>query len=80
MVDGCVYECDGRKDFPINHGTAQEILGLTPTSTTTSSTTATATDNKLLESAICVIQKEFMSVDPEELRFTFVALTDAAVE
>lgn len=69
MVDGCVYECDGRKEFPINHGTAGDILNTTVDATS---------DNKLLEAAIAIIQREFMSVDPNELRFTFVALTDAA--
>ncbi|XP_023949033.1 ubiquitin carboxyl-terminal hydrolase isozyme L3 [Bicyclus anynana] len=51
--DGALYELDGRKPFPINHG----------------STTA----DSLLEDAskIC---KEFMARDPEEVRFTVVAL------
>jgi hypothetical protein len=39
---------------------------------------AAAGDNSmLLESAIAVIQKEFMAPDPEELRFTFIALAAA---
>ncbi|XP_078513559.1 ubiquitin carboxyl-terminal hydrolase isozyme L3 [Lissotriton helveticus] len=50
---GYLYELDGRKQFPINHG---------PTSSET-----------LLEDAV-VICKKFMNRDPDELRFTVVAL------
>lgn len=67
LKGGCVYELDGRKEFPINHGTIESILGVSST-----------TDNsKLLEAAIAVIQKEFMAPDPEELRFTFIAMAGA---
>ncbi|XP_078402094.1 ubiquitin carboxyl-terminal hydrolase isozyme L3 isoform X2 [Cetorhinus maximus] len=52
-IDGYLYELDGRKPFPINHG----------------STTA---DN-FLEDAVEVCKK-FMQRDPDELRFTVVAL------
>ncbi|XP_051882294.1 ubiquitin carboxyl-terminal hydrolase isozyme L3 [Pristis pectinata] len=52
-VDGHLYELDGRKPFPINHG----------------DTTA----DSLLEDAIEVCKK-FMQRDPDELRFTVMAL------
>ncbi|XP_064413786.1 ubiquitin carboxyl-terminal hydrolase isozyme L3 isoform X1 [Latimeria chalumnae] len=53
-VSGHLYELDGRKPFPINHGcTSNETL---------------------LEDAI-EICKKFMQRDPEELRFTVVALS-----
>lgn len=55
-VDGCLYELDGRKVFPINHG---------PSSADT-----------LLEDATAVVKK-FMARDPEEVRFTVVALAAA---
>ncbi|XP_013194754.1 ubiquitin carboxyl-terminal hydrolase isozyme L3 [Amyelois transitella] len=51
--DGALYELDGRKAFPINHG---------PT-----------TPDSLLEDAAKVC-KEFMARDPNEVRFTVVAL------
>ncbi|XP_026461609.1 ubiquitin carboxyl-terminal hydrolase-like [Ctenocephalides felis] len=52
--DGHLYELDGRKSFPINHGTT--------------------TPNTFLEDAAKVCQG-FMARDPDELRFTVVALT-----
>jgi ubiquitin carboxyl-terminal hydrolase L3 len=52
-VDGHLYELDGRKAFPINHG---------PSSPDT-----------VLEDATNVI-KQFMARDPEEIRFTIMAL------
>jgi ubiquitin carboxyl-terminal hydrolase L3 len=67
LVNDCVYELDGRKEFPINHGTVESILGAP----------AAGDNSMLLESAIAVIQKEFMAPDPEELRFTFIALAAA---
>lgn len=69
MVGGHVYELDGRKEFPINHGSAESILGAAAPSGTN--------DNRLLEAAIKVCKDEFMSRDPDEVRFTFIALTDA---
>lgn len=54
--DGTLYELDGRKAFPINHG---------PT-----------TVDSLLEDAAKVC-KGFMARDPNELRFTVMALTAA---
>ncbi|XP_026732250.1 ubiquitin carboxyl-terminal hydrolase [Trichoplusia ni] len=51
--DGALYELDGRKAFPINHG---------PT-----------TPDTLLEDAAKVC-KEFMARDPNEVRFTVIAL------
>jgi ubiquitin carboxyl-terminal hydrolase L3 len=57
-VEGHLYELDGRKASPINHG-------------------ACAAD-ELLERAAAVVQSEFMAADPEELRFTLVALAAAS--
>ncbi|XP_053616433.1 ubiquitin carboxyl-terminal hydrolase isozyme L3 [Plodia interpunctella] len=54
--DGALYELDGRKAFPINHG---------PT-----------TSDSLLEDA-ATICKEFMARDPNEVRFTVMALAAA---
>ncbi|XP_072945112.1 ubiquitin carboxyl-terminal hydrolase [Epargyreus clarus] len=54
--DGILYELDGRKAFPINHG---------PT-----------TPDTLLEDAAKVC-KEFMARDPNEVRFTVVALVES---
>lgn len=51
--DGALYELDGRKAFPINHGATSE--------------------DTLLEDA-AKICKEFMARDPEEVRFTVIAL------
>ncbi|XP_078258421.1 ubiquitin carboxyl-terminal hydrolase isozyme L3 [Rhinoraja longicauda] len=52
-VDGHLYELDGSKPFPINHGDT--------------------TDDCLLVDAIDVCKK-FMQRDPDELRFTVMAL------
>ncbi|XP_055849570.1 ubiquitin carboxyl-terminal hydrolase [Episyrphus balteatus] len=51
--DGELYEMDGRKNFPIKHGSTS--------------------DEKFVEDAAKVC-KEFMARDPEELRFTVMAL------
>ena len=59
QVDGHIYELDGRKQFPINHG---------PSSTDT-----------FLQDAVNVVQ-QFMSRQPEEQRFTMVALAPASDE
>ena len=53
LVDGCVYELDGRKKGPINHG-------------------ASSSDSFLED--CCEVVKLFMARDPEETRFTLVAL------
>ncbi|KAK6487163.1 ubiquitin carboxyl-terminal hydrolase isozyme L3-like [Huso huso] len=53
-VGGKLYELDGRKPFPIAHGTT--------------------TEDTFLENAAEVC-KEFMARDPDELRFTVVALS-----
>lgn len=52
-VNDTLYELDGRKEGPVNHGK-------------TSATT-------LLQDA-CGVVKQFMSRDPEEMRFTILAL------
>lgn len=51
--DGSMYELDGRKEFPVNHGpcTEEELLGKAATK-----------------------MKEYMQRDPEEMRFTMLAL------
>lgn len=54
---GSLYELDGRKDAPINHG---------PTS-----------EDTLLEDTAEVVKK-FMARDPENLRFTVIALCKAS--
>jgi ubiquitin carboxyl-terminal hydrolase L3 len=54
--DGCLYELDGRKEFPINHG-------------------ATSSETLLEDSAKVV--RGYMDRDPEELRFTMLALAPA---
>ena len=58
-IDGHLYELDGRKSFPINHGVS--------------------TYDTVLEDS-CRVVKEFMSRDPEELRFTIIALAAVAKE
>ncbi|XP_043942748.1 ubiquitin carboxyl-terminal hydrolase isozyme L4-like [Protopterus annectens] len=55
-ADGHLYELDGRKPFPVNHGKTN--------------------DDTLLEDAVKVCRK-FMQRDPDELRFTVVALSKA---
>jgi ubiquitin carboxyl-terminal hydrolase L3 len=52
-----LYELDGRKSFPINHGIT--------------------TPETLLEDA-CAVVKQFMARDPEEVRFTIVALANVS--
>ena len=58
-VDGYIYELDGRKSLPINHGKSSP--------------------ETLLEDAVAVV-KEFMVRDPEELRFTIIALAATGTE
>lgn len=58
-MDGHLYELDGRKSNPINHGASSR--------------------DTLLEDAAAVVKK-FMERDPEELRFTIVALAAASDE
>ncbi len=52
-VDGHLYELDGRKQFPINHGVTSAATLLPDT---------------------CRVIQQFMARDPEEVRFTIVAL------
>ena len=58
-VEGCLYELDGRKAGPVNHGPI-------------------APDG-LLEAATGAV-KEFMARDPDEVRFTIMALAATAPE
>ena len=53
-MDGCLYELDGRRPVPINHG----ACGV----------------DELMEKAIGVIKREYMEKDPDEIRFTTLAL------
>lgn len=53
VIDGSLYELDGRKRFPINHGSS-------------------SISTLLVDS--CNVVKQFMARDPEELRFTMIAL------
>ncbi len=55
LDNGNMYELDGRKERPINHGAVKQ--------------------EELLASATKAIQSEFMAKDPEEVRFTMLALT-----
>ena len=59
QVDGCLYELDGRRKGPVNHGPC-------------------ASDNSTLLEDACKILKEYIARDPEEVRFTFVALSAPA--
>mmetsp|Transcript_10321 Transcript_10321/g.10391 ORF Transcript_10321/g.10391 Transcript_10321/m.10391 type:complete len:233 (+) Transcript_10321:61-759(+) len=52
-IDGVLYELDGRKEFPINHGSSSP--------------------DTLLYDA-CRVVKQFMERDPDEVRFTILAL------
>lgn len=54
--DGCIYELDGRKKFPINYGpyTTPESFGI--------------------EALERVIREGYINKDPEELRFSILAL------
>jgi ubiquitin carboxyl-terminal hydrolase L3 len=52
-IDGHLYELDGRKKYPINHGPCNA--------------------DEVLEKA-CAVVRSFMERDPEELRFTMLAL------
>ena len=65
MVDNCVIELDGRKELPINHGNID---------TYTSKEEEKGSDSTFLTACVTVIQNEFMAKDPEEVRFTFIAL------
>jgi len=51
--NGELYELDGRKSFPIKHGTTSEETFLNDAA------------------KVC---KEFMARDPEEVRFTAIAI------
>jgi len=57
-VDGHLYELDGRKNFPINHGVSSQ--------------------DTLLQDSCRVVRERFMAVNPEEMRFTILALANAA--
>ncbi|EWM23999.1 ubiquitin carboxyl-terminal hydrolase isozyme l3 [Nannochloropsis gaditana] len=55
--DGYLYELDGRKNFPINHGKSSP--------------------ETLLQDAMAVVRR-VIAMDPQELKFTMVALSSAA--
>jgi ubiquitin carboxyl-terminal hydrolase L3 len=57
--EGSLYELDGRKKFPINHGPSSQ--------------------ETLLQDA-CAAIKLFMERDPDEIRFTIMALAKAPTE
>ena len=69
MIGDHIYELDGRKDTPINHGTISKILS--------TEGDAAGLKERFLDAAIKVVKDEFIARDPEELRFTFTALTAA---
>jgi len=54
VVDGHLYELDGRKQFAINHGPCES--------------------DELLRKSVLEVVRSFMDRDPEELRFTILAL------
>eukprot|EP01083_Nonionella_stella_P000467 1322_1 len=54
QMDGNLYELDGRKAFPINHGATS--------------------DPEFLGDTASVIQKNFLALDPDNLRFSMCAL------
>ena len=58
-IDGALYELDGTKDTPVNHGECKQ--------------------EDTLPKA-CQVIKQFMERDPEEIRFTILALAQAASE
>eukprot|EP01092_Planopodium_desertum_P001982 TRINITY_DN13158_c0_g1_i2.p1 TRINITY_DN13158_c0_g1~~TRINITY_DN13158_c0_g1_i2.p1 ORF type:complete len:186 (+),score=53.43 TRINITY_DN13158_c0_g1_i2:73-558(+) len=60
MVEDHLYELDGGKSYPINHGKT--------------------TREKFLKDAANVIQKNFMDLQPKELRFSMITLGPAPVD
>lgn len=62
---GYLYELDGRKEFPINHGLLRTL--------------ARDSEGDMVDATINIVQK-FMARDPEELRFTMVALVKKPVD
>lgn len=59
QVDGHLYELDGRKQFPINHGASSP--------------------ESFLSDAVAVVQ-QFMARQPDEPRFTMVALAPQSAD
>lgn len=53
-INNTLYELDGRKSYPINHG---------------------KTSNETFLSDAARVCKEFMARDPDDMRFTVLALT-----
>ena len=70
MVDNCVIELDGRKEFPINHGNIDTYTSKEEEEEEEEK----GSDSTFLTACVTVIQNEFMAKDPEEVRFTFIAL------
>ncbi len=83
MINGHIYEFDGRKEFPINHGTVEAILKENSTidewresskHSCTNPVENSAESSLLLAASVKVVLEHFMKHDPEEVRFTFLAL------
>lgn len=65
--DCCLYELDGRRPFPINHGPLQKGQA----------GSALEGQADVLLSSVEVVQRVYMERDPDEVRFTMVALAPA---
>lgn len=75
-VDGCLYELDGRKESPVNHGpTSRETLLQVQSAASSPPVSHTSGTQDA-----CRIVKQFMARDPNNLNFNLMALapTDAA--
>ena len=72
-------ELDGRKMFPINHGPVAQ-LAQPREQQGEEAGAAAGEDSPFLRGCVAVIQEQFMRPDPEELRFTFIALSATPAE